>query len=99
MKILFLDIDGVLNSIDNDYALCTLWEINKQNKSRDEFGVLFDTFTMWDWYYALNMIYSDYVVVIGNTPSTYISLAKAWMNDKDAGLGKAYRYYMMIMDK
>jgi len=45
------------------------------------------------------MIYSDYVAVIGNTPSTYISLAKAWMNDKDAGLGKAYRYYMMIMDK
>ena len=42
MKILFLDIDGVLNSIDNDYALCALWEIDKANKSRDEFGVLFD---------------------------------------------------------
>lgn len=42
MKILFLDIDGVLNSIDNDYAMCELWRLDKSNKSRDEFGTLFD---------------------------------------------------------
>jgi len=45
------------------------------------------------------MIYSDYVSVIGNAPSTYISLAKAWINDKDAEEGKAYRYYVAIPKK
>ena len=42
MAILFLDIDGVLNSSDNDYAMCELWKLDKANKSRDEFGTLFD---------------------------------------------------------
>jgi len=42
MKVLFLDIDGVLNSYDNRDVLENLWNINKENKSRDQFGVLFD---------------------------------------------------------
>jgi hypothetical protein len=42
MKVLFLDIDGVLNSYDNRDVLGNLWNINKENKSRDQFGVLFD---------------------------------------------------------
>lgn len=75
------------------------WSVEETTAVAQQSGITFDTFTIWDWYYALNMIYSDYVAVIGNTPSTYISLAKAWMSDKDAGLGKAYRYYMMISDK
>ena len=75
------------------------WTPEETTSVAQQQGIMFDTFNRWDWHYALNRIYSDYVGVIGNTPSTYIALAKAWMMDKDAGLGKAYRYYMMIMDK
>ena len=78
----------------------------RENKSiiklferRELVSLRFDRFNVWDWYYTLNIIYSDYVAVIGNTPSTYISLAKAWINDKDAEEGKAYRYYMAIPKK
>jgi hypothetical protein len=42
MKVLFLDIDGVLNSTDNMIVQGILWNINKENKSRDQFGHLFD---------------------------------------------------------
>ena len=42
MKVLFLDIDGVLNSIDNMSVQGNLWHINNENKSRDDFGHLFD---------------------------------------------------------
>lgn len=42
MKILFLDIDGVLNSFDNDYAMSELYKLDNTNKIRDEFGILFD---------------------------------------------------------
>ena len=42
MKVLFLDIDGVLNSTDNMIVRGNLWNINKENKSRDQFGHLFD---------------------------------------------------------
>lgn len=41
-KILFLDIDGVLKSLDNMQVLSYLWHQNNENKSRDEFGQLFD---------------------------------------------------------
>lgn len=40
-KILFLDIDGVLNPTDNDYSMHLLWKL-KKGRSRDEFGTLFD---------------------------------------------------------
>jgi len=43
MKILFLDIDGVMNSLDNAYSLSSLWRFdNKKYKSWDQFGQLFD---------------------------------------------------------
>lgn len=41
-KILFLDIDGVLKSLDNQQVQSYLWHQNKENKSKDEFGQLFD---------------------------------------------------------
>lgn len=41
MKILFLDIDGVLNSFDGIYCRTALWKQDK-TPSRDEFGQLFD---------------------------------------------------------
>ena len=41
-KILFLDIDGVLNSVDNMIVAGYLLQIDKANKSRDEYGHLFD---------------------------------------------------------
>lgn len=42
-KVLFLDIDGVLNGQDNMYSRLELWRKNpEQFKTRDEFGDLFD---------------------------------------------------------
>jgi hypothetical protein len=42
MKILFLDFDGVLNSLDNMEANYFLWKSGIQHKSKDRFGDLFD---------------------------------------------------------
>lgn len=42
MKVIFLDIDGVLNSLDNMRSMTLLWKSNQTDKSRDEFGHLFD---------------------------------------------------------
>jgi hypothetical protein len=42
MKVMFLDIDGVLNSSDNMSAQANLWHIDNKHKSRDKFGHLFD---------------------------------------------------------
>ena len=43
----------------------------------------------WVWYAALNMMYSDYYAVAAkyglDRPEFYADLAKAFLNDKDAG--------------
>ena len=50
-----------------------------------------------DWYYVLNMIYSDYYKS-GRSDETYIGLAKDFLDDKDAPEGKAKRYYKAMCD-
>lgn len=49
-------------------------------------------FNPCDWYYVLNMIYSDYYKS-GRTDDTYIELAYDFLSDKDAPEDKAKKYY------
>ena len=51
---------------------------------------------------ALNMIYSDYVKVakkfgVGDKIDFYVDMAKAFLDDKDAGPDKLARYYKYIV--
>lgn len=48
-----------------------------------------------DWYYVLNMIYSDYYKS-GRSDDTYIELAKDFLSDEDAPEGKAKKYYLAM---
>lgn len=41
-----------------------------------------------DFYYLMNMFYSDYQGVLGNSPDLYAKMARAAMNDPDAPEGK-----------
>lgn len=49
-----------------------------------------------DWYYVLNMMYSDYYKS-GRSDDTYIELAYDFLNDEDAPDGKAKRYYKAML--
>lgn len=59
-------------------------------------GIVFDKFNKWDWYYVLNMIYSDYYNVVGGDTSMYIKLARTFLMDRDAPEGKAFKYFMAM---
>lgn len=48
-----------------------------------------------DWYYVLNMIYSDYYKA-GRSDDTYIELAHDFMADADAPEHKAKKYWMSM---
>ena len=48
-----------------------------------------------DWYYTLNMIYSDYYKS-GRSDDTYIELANDFLSDEDAPEGKAKKYYLAM---
>lgn len=49
-------------------------------------------FKSCDWYYVLNMMYSDYYKE-GRSDDTYIELANDFLSDPDAPHGKAKKYY------
>ena len=53
-------------------------------------------FKRCDWYYVLNMIYSDYYKT-GRSDETYIELAYDFLEDKDAPEDKAKRYYKAML--
>jgi hypothetical protein len=53
-------------------------------------------FDSCDWYYVLNMIYSDYYKS-GRSDETYIELACDFLSDKDAPKDKAKRYYKSLI--
>lgn len=55
-------------------------------------------FNYCDWYYVLNMIYSDYYKS-GRSDDTYIELAYDFLEDKDAPEDKAKRYYKAMLTK
>lgn len=44
------------------------------------------------------MVYSDYYGYIPNDLTSYVNIAKAFIEDKDAAPGKSYRYYVAMKD-
>lgn len=52
-----------------------------------------------DFYYVLNMMYSDYGKIFGNETSIYVKLAKAYINDTDAPKGKVFNTWVSQMEK
>ena len=81
------------------------WSIEETTALANQHGVnLGNRFNRYDWYVALNMIYSDYYkVIVGITNSNntkhFVEFAKAWMNDKDIEEGKMWYYYIYVMCK
>lgn len=79
MKILFLDIDGVLNSGDNELALWALWKASdKAIKSKDRFGTLFDERCVRWIEYIVRMTQCHIVISSSWRKSGFESLRTMW---------------------
>jgi len=74
------------------------WAIKDTTGVAESEGITFDSFTAADWYYVLNLMYSDYYKTVGGNIPMYISLAKDWILDKDAPAGKPFLYWKMIIE-
>lgn len=61
------------------------------------YGFNGNTFNDWDWYYVVNMTFSDYGHLYDSEESLFL-LAKAWICDKDVPKGKAFRYWGKVVN-
>lgn len=79
------------------------WSVEETTALANQHGVsLGNRFNRYDWYVALNMVYSDYYKVIVNITNSnntkhFVEFAKAWINDKDIDEGKMWYYYIYVM--
>lgn len=79
------------------------WSIEETTTLANQYGIsLGNRFNRYDWFVALNMVYSDYYKVIinitnSNSTKHFVELAKAWINDKDIDEGKMWYYYIYVM--
>lgn len=74
---------------NKDGSIGEHWDYDTTSKVMHSKGY---DFKECDWYYVLNMIYSDYYKS-GRSDDTYIELAYDFLSDKDAPHDKAKRYY------
>ena len=75
------------------------WSIEQVKQVMAQKGVNCDP---WEFYAALNAIYSDYGKVlkkhgVGDKLDIYIDMAKAFIDDKDAQPDKLARYYQYVV--
>lgn len=80
------------------------WTVEETTSIANQMGINLrsEKHNKWDWYVAMNMIYSDfYKAVVAMTGSTntkhFAELAKAWICDKDIEEGKMWHYYVYLM--
>lgn len=81
---------------NEDGTTGTHWDINQTDAVAKSNGIQFLHFNSYDFNYVMNMLYSDFYQIYGNDTSVYVRLAKAWLCDKDAPEGKAFKYYMAM---
>lgn len=66
------------------------WTKEQTDRLADENGIAHKC----DWYYTLNMFWSDFSHIFGNDVGMYVKLAKAYILDPDAEDGKVFKLYL-----
>lgn len=96
-------VDWVNSMHNEDGSRGAKWTIQESSEIARNYGVDFDKITEEDWYIALNMVYSDYVMIarkynIDNI-NFYVDLAKEFLWDSDTiqGNSKLINYYEYIV--
>lgn len=73
------------------------WTVEQTTSVAKSYNIEFNNFNEYDWNYVMNMIYSDYYGAVPNEVASYVKLAKAFLDDKDAPNGKAFIYYYNLI--
>lgn len=80
------------------------WTVEETTSVANQMGINLksEKHNKWDWFVAMNMIYSDFykavVAMTGSANTKYFAeLAKAWLCDKDISEGKMWHYYVYIL--
>ena len=95
---------AVANMQNEDNTVGPHWTVEETTALANQVGVNLNSgkHNKWDWYVAMNMVYSDfYKALVSITGSAnvkhFAELSKAWICDKDISDGKMWHYYTRII--
>lgn len=89
--------DCAISSLENqDGTKGAHWTVDDIVSVAKSKGTEFIKYNQYDFAYAMNMLYSDYYGTVTDNAETYYKMTKAFLEDKDAPEGKAYRYYLAM---
>lgn len=71
------------------------WTIDETSTVAEAKNIDFEKkkFNIYDWYYTMNMIYSDFYLLHRGDATKVSEMAILFLDDKDAPEGKAWIYY------
>ena len=91
--------DWAVSKLENkDGTTGPHWTVEQISDYAKPRGVPTSSYNIYDFSYAMNMLYSDYFGAVSDNVDTYFKMAKAFLEDKDAPEGKAYRYFKAMCD-
>lgn len=79
------------------------YSVEEAYRLASQYGItLGEHINKYDWFVALNMVYSDFYKAISTTCGSvnakhFVEFAKAWLMDKDAEEGKMWFYFIYVM--
>ena len=92
--------DAVTHMINDDGSKSPRFSVQECVQSARQLGYAnTKKFNEWDLAYTINMMYSDYCEVLGDSITPHSKMANKFLNDKDAPDGKALRYYLCMREK
>lgn len=69
------------------------YSLEEANKIRRDYNI---SLNEYDFFYVLNMMYSDYSKLLNNDLASYVKMACLFLEDEDAPEGKALKYYLAM---
>jgi len=79
--------EAVGNMKNADGTFGEHWTIQQTDSLLSSNGV---SYNKYDFYYVVNMLYSDFCNVVGSDSTIYFKMARAYLDDPDASPDKAY---------
>ena len=69
------------------------YSLEEVNKIRRDYNI---SLNEYDFYFVINMLYSDYSKLLNNDLSSYVKMSCLFLEDEDAPEGKAFKYYLSM---
>ena len=86
-------VDGMINEDGTKGGHYSVEEVEEIVKKHE---IQLGEYCIWDFFYVLNMVRSDFEGSIPDNEKSYVQVAKAFLFDEDGPKGKAVKYYMAM---